>query len=557
MKVHPLPTATLFLLSAILPWSMIPAQNPNAQSTSREPITHQTFNGVAGPLTESGDAPMSLGGFKNPPSPICTASTSLTADVNTDCENTGPHNETSIAINPINPLNRIGCANDYQLGLNPGGHFTETNFPRAHVTFDGGQTWTTYPVPFDGYTTASDPAISFDANGTAYYATLGYVFSQGVRGVGVTHFDILVAHSTDGGRTWSTVRVSNDPGGGKGLSGGHFNDKDYLVAWGNGNAIVTWTVFTFDIQTKYVSSPIYASVTHDGGKTWSNPTQISGSASFCTGAQGGNPCDQDQGSVPIVAADGSIYVAFINFAHPFTTGRDQYLVVKVDPNTGARVAGPYKVADIVDGFTDYPINIDGRATYQDSEFRTWSAGNITADPTNSLHLAVVWSDMRNSTLPVPSDPYSAKTNSDIIVSQSFDGGMTWSASTAILAQGDQFMPWGAYDTSGKLRIGYFDRSYDPANHKYGYTLATETLPGSLTFTTSQLTTTLSDPTMGDTFLSVTVNNSFPNPTLFLGDYSNIAASSGLVAALWTDMRNNICLGALCGAGQDSFYASAP
>ena len=49
-----------------------------------------------------------------------------------------------------------------------------------------------------------------------------------------------------------------------------------------------------------------------------------------------------------------------------TTGRDQYLVVKVDPATGQRVAGPFKVADVIDGFTDYPINIDGRQTYRDS-----------------------------------------------------------------------------------------------------------------------------------------------------------------------------------------------
>src|SRR5207245_2491902 len=112
------------------------------------------------------------------------------------------------------------------------------------------------------------------------------------------------------------------------------------------------------------------------------------------------------------------------------------------------------------------------------------------------HLAVVWSDMRNSTLPAPAYPYSATTNSDVIVSQSFDGGQTWSAATSLVSPGDQFMPWGAYDSGGKLRIGYFDRSYDPANHAFGYTLATEAAPGSLSFTTKQLTTTLSDPTQG-------------------------------------------------------------
>jgi hypothetical protein len=166
--------------------------------------------------------------------------------------------------------------------------------------------------------------------------------------------------------------------------------------------------------------------------------------------------------------------------------------------------------------------------------------------------------MRNSTLPAPVDPYAAKTNSDIIVSQSFDGGTTWSAPTALTAPGDQFMPWGSYDASGTLRIGYFDRSYDPANHKYGYTLASEKKPGTLKFTTTQLTTSLSDPTQGDRWFSGrTPNPAFPHPSTFLGDYSGIQTNpSGGVAALWTDMTLNTCFTTRCGAAQHAFYATA-
>jgi hypothetical protein len=241
-----------------------------------------------------------------------------------------------------------------------------------------------------------------------------------------------------------------------------------------------------------------------------------------------------------------------------TDFRDQFLVVKVDPNTGQRVGGPYKVADVIDGSTDYPISIDGRQTYQDSQFRSWSAGNLAADPTNAGHLAVVWSDMRNSTLPAASDPYQAHTNSDIIVSQSFDGGATWSAPTAIVAPGDQFMPWGAYDSSGRLRIGYFDRSYDPANHSYGFTLATESAPGSLSFAFAPASTALSDPTQGTRWFSgQTPNPAVPHPTTFLGDYSGIAAHpNGGVVAFWTDMRLTTCFGSRCGAGENAFFAAA-
>lgn len=518
------------------------------------PVTHQHFNFFQ-PVTDgTGDGAANPGTYRNPSSPICSTTQSSAANVNTDCEGTAPHNETSVAVDPTNASHMIGSANDYELSISSGGTTYETAYSRAHVTFDGGQTWTTYPINYNSYASTGDPAVAFDAAGNAYLATLGFLWSQG-NGC-CTNPDVLVAHSNDGGKTWANPsRVAS--GSGSFGSVGVFNDKEYITAWGNGNAIVTWTVFNDGLRGSYISSPIDAAVTHDGGKTWTAGVEISGSASFCVGAQGGNTCNQDQVSVPVVAADGSIYVSFESTANN-TTGRDQYLVVKVDPATGQRVAGPYKVAGLIDGLTDYPINIDGRQTYQDSQFRSWSAGNIAADPTKASHLAVVWSDMRNSTLPAPTNPYAATTNSDVVVSQSFDGGATWSTTpVAILAAGDQFMPWAAYDASGKLRIGYFDRSYDQANHKYGYTLATETTGGSLSFSFTQVTTALSDPTQGDRWFSGrTPNAAYPHPTTFLGDYSGIAAGSSGVVNLWTDMRTPVCFTVRCGSSEDAFFGAS-
>ena len=96
------------------------------------------------------------------------------------------------------------------------------------------------------------------------------------------------------------------------------------------------------------------------------------------------------------------------------------------------------------------------------------------------------------------------------------------------------MPWGSYDTAGRLRIGYFDRSYDAANHKFGYSLAADKTAGSLAFTSAQLTTQLSDPTMGDLWFSfIPVDPNFPRATSFLGDYSGIAADPEIAAGLVT------------------------
>lgn len=546
--------ATLIIALAL--FLGVSASTVLADSPLPLPITHQHFNFYQGVLDNpSAEGLPGESTYKNPSSPICATTTSADANVNTDCEGNAPHNETSIAVNPNDSDNMIGSANDYQLKLSNGGTLNVTAFSRAHVTFDGGQTWTTYPIPYGSYTATGDPAVAFDADGTAYISTLGFAWSQGLGST--TNPDVLVSTSTNGGKTWTNAtRVAS--GTGSFYSVGVFNDKEYLTAWGHGNAIVTWTVFNDGVGGSYINSPIYDSVTHDGGETWSTPTEISGSASFCIGAQGGTACDQDQGATPVVAADGSIYVSFLS-TRETTNYSDFYLVVKIDPATGEKVAGPYKVADVVDGINDYPVSIDGLQTYQDSQFRTWSLGNIAADPTDSNHLVVAWSDMRNTDHPVNPDPYSAVTNSDIIVSQSFDGGETWSAPMAIKQKlaGDQFMPWAVYDSSGKLNIGFFDRAYDKANHEYGYTLATETTAGKLKFHLTQVTNTLSNPTKGDRWFAVTINGEFPYATTFLGDYSGIAAGSSGVVNLWTDMRESTTFGTRTGQGENAFFGMTP
>jgi hypothetical protein len=500
-------------------------------------FTH-TVNDAPAPVA---GAVFGTGPALKPGQRICTTPTHTAANVSTDCETTaGPHNETSIAINPTNEQNLLGGANDYQLGLNRGGHVSETVLSRAHVTFDGGRTWSEYPINFNSaYQATGDPAVAFDASGHAYYATLGFRF------VGPTNAlspDILVANSGDGGRTWASARIAT--GSGNFGSPGDLLDKEYIAAWGDGNAIVTYGDFRLAQKGSFVNARIYSSVTHDGGTTWSTPRVISGDL------------DQAFVSVPTVAADGRIYVAFLNTTD-LQTGRDDYEVVEVSPSTGARLAGPFKVATTIDGFTDYPIAL-GRQTYQDSLFRTWAAGNITADPTNAAHLAVVWSDMRDSTLPAPTNPYAATTNSDVIVSQSFDRGRRWSTPAALALSGDQFMPWGAYDSDGILRIGLFDRHYDAANHMYDYSLTTESGSGTLSFSTSKVSTVSSDPTTGNRWFAPTLDPDFPFATAFIGDYSNIAAvPSGGVVAYWTDLREQACFGTRCGYGQDAYFAAVP
>src|SRR5262249_1095294 len=151
------------------------------------------------------------------------------------------------------------------------------------------------------YDNTSDPSVSFDADGTAYLSVLANVRSQnGLQHTEhLTGADVLVSRSADGGQTWSDPAGVASGKGGTGAKGQEINnDKSYLTAWGHGNAIVTWTRFHWGPEGKFIDQPIFASVTHDGGSSWTDPVQISGALV------------NDQASVPVVAADGSVRVAF-------------------------------------------------------------------------------------------------------------------------------------------------------------------------------------------------------------------------------------------------------
>lgn len=252
-------------------------------------------------------------------------------------------------------------------------------------------------------------------------------------------------------------------------------------------------------------------VTHDGGRTWTKPVPVSGSAPCCVGISGDDACDQARDAQPVMTADGHLFMSFTasdNAGLDNNIAANKLLIVEFDPSSGAPMSAPTLVAQIAGEASRYPANSQELPTLRDSQFIVSSLGNIAADPTNPAHLAEVWSDMRNS--PVPTDPYAATTNSDIVVTQSYDRGQHWSDPVAIDLPGDQFQPSATYDHVGRLRIGYFDRSYDPANHRYGYSLATERMAGSFLFDLRQATTALSDPTRNDHLQAVkTVNPGSP------------------------------------------------
>ena len=108
------------------------------------------------------------------------------------------------------------------------------------ISSDGGATWSAPFVPFPSSTSQDDPQIVVDpVDGRTVYAS----YMQGSKS------SQYVAKSTDFGKTWHTMLVEPLQKG---------TDKDVLAVHGKDVYLV------FNAVMK-----IYASVSHDGGQTWS------------------------------------------------------------------------------------------------------------------------------------------------------------------------------------------------------------------------------------------------------------------------------------------------
>ncbi len=235
--------------------------------------------------------------------------------VNQDCSLRRQAEET-IQINPTNEKNIIAGQNDSRVGFNHCGY---------DWSFDGGKRWGDQVPPFwqfvllDGHTAdaCSDPTLAFDSQGNAYSGGVFFDINSGANAVLA-----MKSNAPNGGSFYH----SPDPTGGfqeyrdtpAGViandDGNEFaNDKELMTADSHpsspkkDNVYMTWT--RFNAQNH---SPIYFSQSTDGGANWSAPIEISGSnAALCTVPSVG-PCNDDQGSNPVVASDGTIYVSFSN-----------------------------------------------------------------------------------------------------------------------------------------------------------------------------------------------------------------------------------------------------
>jgi hypothetical protein len=490
------------------------------------PTPGKTAPGPRGMATKRSAFPVE--GMK--PGGISVTECSVEADgapnVKLDCDEIFPNNEPDIEVDPADPLHMIVSSNDYG-----------TCCDEFYTSFDGGQTWETGNMSNAGpHTTGSDPVTVFDVkNETAIHPSLSYR----INGNWTCDGDLVVSVSEDGGLTWEApVQVAD--GTGCDLSRTQlFNDKEWIVTDNDpdspnyGRTYLTWSQFEAH-KGAYAASPILEAHSDDGGFTWSEPQEISGSnAALCTFQWTGpdGECDQNQFSVVTVGPDGTVYVAFENEQNEdlWETEEefdDQYLLVR-STDGGAHWSTPAFVVGMEDGFRDYPRNATDRQTLTGYQLRVNSAGNVVADPTANGTLYLTFSDNRNGT----HDSATPVTNVDVFLTTSTDGGTSWSGATRVDAStGDQWFPWVEVSPAdGTVGVVYNDRSLvDPDL----YDAALTEIGGS----TTTVSTDPSDPTNSVYFQAGA--EGCEECATFHGDYINISyGSDGVANVVWTDMRD--------------------
>jgi hypothetical protein len=437
------------------------ARNPSAMRA-----LHHSGGGISRPKTE---------GCQN----VFHGHGQTNTRVNQDCSLRRQAEET-IQLNPTNERNIVAGQNDSRIGFNHCGY---------DWTFNGGRTWGDQVPPFwqfqllDGHTSdaCSDPTAAFDSRGNVYVGGVFFDLASAANAVLV-----MKSNAPNGGSFYHSPNpaggfqeyrdtpvgvVAND-------SGAAFdNDKELMTADAHAsspkrdNVYMTWTRFNAAGH-----SPIYFSQSTNGAATWSAPIEISGSsASICPFPAPGGPCNDDQGSDPVVGPDGTVYVAFANGNVP-GLGIQQVLFVKcpaaADCSNPASWTAPAKVGDMISTHPIGPPSQNGcpnRQCLPPNGYRAPDETTVTISVDNSSKLYVSWADHRNNTNPNcelgAAGGGSGPCDHDIHYAYSTNGGSSWSATKTItprslFGETAQWQPWSEVTNDGsRLWVAYYDRHY--------------------------------------------------------------------------------------------------
>ena len=316
-----------------------------------------------------------------------------------------PQNETAIAVDPTNPSRIVAGANDYvtrtwscTVNGTPCSALGD-GYSGTYFSNDGGQTWcctatdpghlgTLIPgvehLTGGPYDAGGDPSVAFDSRGHVFYAGLGFNRTSAPNTVTVSRGTF----SAGGDLTWSAPTFVNAT-----TSPSTLNDKEWIAVDRTASSpfrdrvYLTWTRFLFSARTgSYTQSPIFFASSSNGGQTFTTPKAISGNVLY------------GQGSRPVVAPDGSLYV-FWEGSTRLASLNSTYVVKST--NGGATFSKPKSIATVHDS-----------EELEDTAFRLNSYPAAAAAPNGDLY----------ATWTTDIEPQ----GSVAVYSRSTNGGTTWS-----------------------------------------------------------------------------------------------------------------------------------
>ena len=346
-----------------------------------------------------------------------------------------------------------------------------------------------------------DPWMASDRTGAMYYSTLAMDFFN-------FNLDVVVAKSTNGGKTWSApVPVFRPPS-----TIGYTSDKDALAAGPDpvvkkrDNLYVAYDDFSFNNQTNQAFTGLPVARSTNGGKTW----HLAYADKFIQPTTG---CSLQQyiGATPIVdSATGTLYVTAekIVVDDPNCTGAPAQFSESIFKSTdGGQTFGPgVKIADITPAVPDGELFLGPGRYMRTIEF---PAPAILG---NKIYVA--WND-------------GGQGRSHIRLATSANGGSTWSVSFVTGGSGDEVQPELSADSKG-LHLLYYHRN---ANNTLDVLIA-NSLNGT-SFTTKRVT---SRPFSG----TLTIPQFDPIiGSGYMGDYiANVSHGSHDYFA-WGDNRDHV------------------
>ena len=408
--------------------------------------------------------------------------------------------EPSVAVNPTNPKNVVTV---YQLSRIADGGDATNGFA---TSFDAGKTWTSGALPgltnFPGQTgpfeRASDAVVAFGPDGTVYANSLVFDFNKndGLRS------GIAVNVSKNGGKTWSApVFLQDDMIGG-------LNDKNWILvdqseAPGHhkGRVYVVWD---------RVAPVLYDYCDHDCDQlaNWLPDFQTISGLVFP---------GQGIGAYPVVTKSGGLGIVMdaLSGGVPTPTGPDE---LEADPGT-------YKVVWLAApeaGSTPWPAPL---AFQPPIDIATNNGTAIPAQRAGGLPSAAV--DQGNGTVYASWEDarYRSDGTNDVVVSRSFDNGLTWTAPQRVNPgptsdHVDRYNPSVAIGDGGTVHVAYRQRDESGTGPLYTDAIDTyyqESLDGGNTWTA---------PLKVDKTASMPWYDAFSRDGSFEGDYNEVASSGG-------------------------------